>query len=76
MVYLETPSNPMMEVVDLRKIADICKKHNVLTAVDSTISSPLYLKGLDLGIDISIHSCTKYIGGHSDCVGGSISTNN
>ena len=75
LVYLETPSNPMMEIIDLKRISAICKKYNVITAIDSTTSSPLYLKSLELGVDISIHACTKYIGGHSDCVGGVISTN-
>jgi len=71
-IYFETPSNPLLQVVDIQQIADIGKKHGILTIVDSTFAPPPIQFPIDLGIDIVIHSLTKYIGGHSDVIGGAI----
>lgn len=71
-IYIETPTNPLLEVVDIKKIADLGKKHKILTVLDGTFAPPPIQFPLDLGIDIVIHSLTKYIGGHSDLIAGAI----
>ncbi len=75
MVWVETPTNPLMNVIDIEKIAAITKKHNVLLTVDNTFATPYLQNPLDLGADIVMHSVTKYLGGHSDTVMGAIITN-
>lgn len=70
LVWLETPTNPTMKLVDIKKIASQAKSKGVLTAVDNTFMSPYFQRPLSLGADIVVHSATKYIGGHSDVVGG------
>lgn len=70
--YTEIIANPLTDVVDLEKIAEIAKKNRILTVVDSTFTTPFSIKPLTLGADIVIHSLTKYFGGHSDITGGSI----
>ena len=70
LVWIETPSNPGLKVSDLSEIAQICKNHNVLCAADNTWSSPYFTKPLAHGVDIVMHSTTKYLGGHSDVLGG------
>ena len=70
MIWAETPSNPLLKVTDLGQIARIGKEHGVLTVVDNTFASPFVQRPLDLGIDLVVHSVTKYINGHSDMVGG------
>ncbi|MBN2530035.1 MAG: PLP-dependent transferase [Deltaproteobacteria bacterium] len=72
MVWIETPSNPLLNIVDLEAVASIARKHGALSVVDNTFMTPYYQKPLRLGIDIVIHSTTKYINGHSDVVGGVI----
>lgn len=74
MIWFETPSNPLLKVSDLRGIAALAKKHGVLTAVDNTFASPYLQRPLELGIDLVVHSTTKFLGGHSDTVGGAIVT--
>ncbi|MES5136438.1 PLP-dependent aspartate aminotransferase family protein [Lactobacillus jensenii] len=69
-IYLETPTNPLLEVSDLAEIAKIAQEKNVLMIVDNTFASPYNQKPLDLGADIVVHSGTKYLGGHSDLVAG------
>ncbi len=69
-IYLETPTNPLLEISDLAAIAEIAQKHDVLMIVDNTFASPYNQKPLDLGADIVVHSGTKYLGGHSDLVAG------
>lgn len=76
MVYLETPTNPMLNLTDLSAAADICKKHNLISVVDNTFMSPFFQNPLMLGCDIVLHSTTKYINGHSDVIGGIIVTGN
>lgn len=72
LVWVETPTNPLMIVVDLVEIAKITKKHKVLFAVDNTFATPYLQKPLDLGADIVMHSATKYLGGHSDVMAGAL----
>ncbi len=71
-IWIETPSNPTLRLADLEAIAAIGREHKVLTVVDNTFASPAVQRPLDHGIDIVVHSVTKYIGGHSDIVGGAI----
>lgn len=70
MVWLETPTNPMLKLVDIEKLSNIAKAKGLLVAVDNTFMSPFYQRPLELGADIVVHSSTKYINGHSDVVGG------
>jgi cystathionine gamma-lyase len=70
MIWVETPSNPLLKVTDLAEVARIGKARGILTAVDNTFASPWVQRPLDLGIDLVVHSVTKYINGHSDMVGG------
>jgi cystathionine gamma-lyase len=70
MIWLETPSNPLLKVTDLEQVVRVAKAHGILTVVDNTFASPWIQRPLDLGIDLVLHSATKYINGHSDMVGG------
>ncbi len=72
LVWIETPTNPLMKLADIEAIAAITKKHNVLFAVDNTFATPYLQKPLDLGADIVMHSATKYLGGHSDVIAGAL----
>ena len=74
MIMVETPSNPTMQLTDIRKIAEIAHKHEIPLVVDNTFSSPYLQNPLDLGADIVFHSITKFINGHADVVGGIIIT--
>jgi len=76
LIWLETPTNPMLRLCDIKAVSEISKNKNILLAVDNTFATPYFQKPLDLGADIVIHSTTKYLGGHSDVVGGAIVTNN
>lgn len=69
-LYVETPTNPLLKITDIKKMADIAKKHNLLLIVDNTFATPYWQQPLDMGADIVLHSATKYIGGHSDVVAG------
>lgn len=75
-IYIETPTNPMMNVSDIVHIAEIAKKHHLLLIVDNTFLSPYFQNPLKLGADIVIHSGTKFLGGHNDTLAGFIVTNN
>jgi cystathionine gamma-lyase len=75
LIWLETPTNPLLRLVDIRAVAEIAHRHNILLVVDNTFSSPYFQKPLDLGADIVLHSTTKYINGHSDVIGGAIVMN-
>lgn len=75
-IFIETPTNPMMNVIDIRKIAKTAKENNLLLIVDNTFLSPYFQNPLELGADIVIHSGTKYLGGHNDTLAGFIVTNN
>lgn len=72
LVWVETPTNPLMKLADIEAIAQITKKHNLLFAVDNTFATPYLQKPLDLGADIVMHSATKYLGGHSDVIAGAL----
>lgn len=72
LIWVETPTNPMMNIIDIKAAAAIAKKHNILLAVDNTFATPYLQRPLDLGADIVMHSATKYLGGHSDVVMGSL----
>ncbi|WP_204192659.1 MULTISPECIES: aminotransferase class I/II-fold pyridoxal phosphate-dependent enzyme [unclassified Mammaliicoccus] len=76
MLFIETPSNPLLQVTDIKAASDIAKKHDMLTIVDNTFMTPYYQNPLDLGADIVLHSATKYLGGHSDVVSGLVVTAN
>ncbi|WP_313537469.1 cystathionine gamma-synthase [Enterococcus sp.] len=69
-VFLETPTNPLLKITDIARVAEIAKEHGLLTIVDNTFATPYFQKPLQLGADIVIHSATKYLGGHSDVVAG------
>ncbi|WP_096273706.1 bifunctional cystathionine gamma-lyase/homocysteine desulfhydrase [Paucisalibacillus globulus] len=69
-LFIETPTNPLLKITDLNKMAEIAKKHNLLLIVDNTFATSYWQQPLDLGADIVLHSATKYIGGHSDVVAG------
>lgn len=71
-VWIETPTNPLLQLVDIAAIAQLAHKHNALLAVDNTFASPYLQQPLRLGADLVVHSTTKYLGGHSDVVGGAV----
>lgn len=75
LLWVETPTNPMMSIIDIKGVAAISKKHNILLAVDNTFASPYLQQPLDLGADIVMHSATKYLSGHSDVVLGALIVN-
>jgi cystathionine gamma-lyase len=76
LIHIETPTNPMMRITDLRAVAAEAKKIGALVAVDNTFASPYNQRPLELGCDIVVHSSTKYLNGHSDVIGGVVVTNN
>jgi cystathionine gamma-lyase len=75
LIWIETPTNPLLKIADIRAIAQIAKKHGLILVVDNTFLSPYFQKPLSLGADVVVYSTTKYIGGHSDALGGSVVTN-
>ena len=76
LIWLETPTNPLLRLVDIRAVAEVAHRHNLLLVVDNTFSSPYFQQPLELGADIVLHSTTKYINGHSDVIGGAVVTSN
>lgn len=74
-IYIETPTNPMMNVIDIRKTAELAKKHNLLLIVDNTFLSPYFQRPFELGADIILHSGTKFLSGHNDTLAGFIVVN-
>jgi len=75
LIWIETPTNPLMNIVDIAAVSEIAKKHKILTCVDNTFASPYLQNPLDLGADIVMHSATKYLGGHSDVIHGCLMLN-
>src|SRR5689334_9303997 len=73
-VWIESPSNPLMKLIDIAQVASIAKEHGAKVIVDNTFASPYSQRPLTMGADIVVHSSTKYLGGHSDCVGGVVVT--
>ncbi len=70
LIWLETPTNPMLKLVDIQRVVQLARAHSVLVAVDNTFATPYFQRPLNFGADLVVHSATKYIGGHSDVVGG------
>src|SRR5260370_18845001 len=70
LIYVETISNPLMQVADLKAVVEFARAHNLISIVDNTFASPVNFRPPELGFDLSIHSCTKYLNGHSDIVAG------
>ena len=75
-VFLESPTNPLLKITDIQAVAEIAKKHDLITIVDNTFATPYHQRPLTLGADIVLHSASKYLGGHSDVVAGLVTTNN
>lgn len=73
-IYIETPSNPLLKITDLKAIAQMAKQHGIVSMIDNTFASPVNQNPIDFGIDIIIHSATKYMGGHSDICAGAVAT--
>jgi cystathionine gamma-lyase len=76
MLWVETPTNPMLKLVDLGRAAEIAKKHKLISVADNTFMTPYFQRPLDFGFDVVTHSTTKYLNGHSDVVGGFVCTSN
>ncbi len=74
--WIETPTNPLMKMVDIAAVAEIARKHNIFTVVDNTFATPFIQKPLDLGADIVLHSASKYLGGHCDVIAGALVVDN
>jgi cystathionine gamma-lyase/cystathionine beta-lyase len=74
MLWLETPSNPLLNIVDIQMVVDVARKHKLLTVVDNTFATPYFFRPIEYGVDLVIHSTTKYLNGHSDVVGGAVVT--
>ena len=74
MLWLETPSNPLLNIVDIEMTVDIAKRHNLLTVMDNTFATPYFLRPIEYGVDLIVHSTTKYLNGHCDVVGGAVVT--
>jgi len=74
MLWLETPSNPLLNIVDIEMAVDIAKQHNLMTVMDNTFATPYLLRPIEYGVDIVVHSTTKYLNGHCDVVGGAVVT--
>ena len=75
MLWIETPTNPLLKVTDIEAMAGIAKEHDLLLGVDSTFATPVFLRPLELGADIVVHSTTKYLSGHNQLIGGVVVTN-
>ncbi len=73
-VWVETPTNPLLKVIDLRALAEFCRVKGLVSIVDNTFATPIFQRPLDLGIDVVVHSTTKYLNGHADVVGGAVVT--
>ncbi|MEK6153595.1 aminotransferase class I/II-fold pyridoxal phosphate-dependent enzyme [Flavobacteriaceae bacterium 3-367] len=73
-IYIETPSNPLLTITDLKGVAQLAKKHGLVSMIDNTFASPVNQNPIDFGIDIVIHSATKYMGGHSDILAGAVAS--
>jgi len=76
LIWIETPTNPLLKIVDIQQIAEFATENDILTVVDNTFASPYLQQPLNLGADAVLHSTTKYLGGHSDIVGGAIASSN
>ena len=75
LLWMETPTNPLLNIIDLAGVSAIAKKHRILSCVDNTFATPYLQRPIDLGVDLVLHSGTKYLGGHSDVISGSVTSN-
>lgn len=76
LMWIETPTNPLLRIVDIKKLVELAKPQNILTVVDNTFASPYLQRPLELGADAVLHSATKYLGGHSDVIHGAVASSN
>jgi cystathionine gamma-synthase/cystathionine gamma-lyase len=74
LIWIETPTNPLLKIIDIAALAKLARKHHLILVVDNTFASPYFQSPLELGADIVVHSTTKYLGGHSDIIGGAVIT--
>jgi len=74
MLWLETPSNPLLNIVDIEMVVDVAKRHNLMTVMDNTFATPYLLRPIEYGVDLVVHSTTKYLNGHCDVVNGAVVT--
>lgn len=75
-IFIETPSNPLLKLVDIKAVVDLAKGHEIITMIDNTFASPINQTPVDFGVDVMIHSATKYMGGHSDILAGAVAASN
>jgi cystathionine gamma-synthase/cystathionine gamma-lyase len=76
LIWIETPTNPLLKVIDIKKLADMAKRKDIILAVDNTFATPYFQRPLECGADVVVHSTTKYLSGHSDIIGGIAITSN
>lgn len=74
MIWLETPSNPLLNITDIEMVVDVARKNKLITVIDNTFATPYFLKPIEYGVDLVVHSTTKYLNGHCDVVGGAVVT--
>jgi len=74
MIWIETPSNPLLNIIDIEMVVDIARRHNLMTVADNTFPTPYFLRPIGYGVDLVVHSTTKYLNGHCDVVGGAVVT--
>jgi len=74
MIWMETPSNPLLNIVDVEMVVDIARRHNLITVADNTFATPYFLRPIEYGVDLIVHSTTKYLNGHCDVIGGAVVT--
>ena len=74
MIWIETPSNPLLNIVDIEMVVDIARRHNLITVADNTFATPYFLRPIEYGVDLAVHSTTKYLNGHCDVIGGAVVT--
>lgn len=75
LIWFETPTNPLLSVIDIKAIVEVARSKGIVTVLDNTFATPYFQRGLDMGVDVVLHSTTKYIGGHSDVIGGAVVVN-
>jgi len=74
MIWIETPSNPLLNIVDIEMVVDIARGHDLITVADNTFATPYFLRPIEYGVDVVVHSTTKYLNGHCDVIGGAVVT--
>ncbi len=74
MIWIETPSNPLLNIVDIEMVVDIARRHKLMTVADNTFATPYFLRPIEYGVDLVVHSTTKYLNGHCDIIGGAVVT--